>query len=1039
MGGWAPAASVAATLRGHGLVRDGVLPGSAAGVPGSLAGAQGQMDRAQRYRLRRRLASRAHAIGSVMGLWRELQDLRVTERLCSLLQLSSTALSLCIPMLELHERALCPAGGPGNLRRPEPLSQSLSSARSSAALTPGGISLLAASRELQTSTEEHPEGKRAGPAAFAQPALPKLRLKPAASPRDPSPGYQRRTQFQRPKQQLREENAAGAQGGLRGILKSPAATRLNIPRKHEGGSQVGGEREDEDEVMVVGDKHRLPLERLMGTALVLAFLRQRRLVWEPAWRAHLRRGDEAVRWEGVGAEQPGRTLRWYADVFQELLSANPPGARGWHHRAELWTLVLLQEPDGGFAASPALATVLHAGNTGQHLATDATVELPADELLAAMPAAELWGESAVMSVEAEAAGKWVQNLVDRQRLWATLCTVEHLRRLPFRWVLNPEAWPWRQRGLEELAADFVHQCAAEHGVPALGLAGIRLEAARAVADWSDKHLQALRQHHSRTRGGAKALPASPAALGRGTQPSSWAWKRPPPGAGLLRVRLDRDPSGTAAQAAVLLAHAAVSAVGAAALVMYASETSCCEEYRRQLGCKVDSDLGFSWAGLGEAWECRGVGTCAALRAAAGDPPLPAWPADGQCGLGQPLPFSGIPAEMCAALAALALGLCSQAVVAALFRMGSTVAPRGHFVPASHKAGFVPAAAALAPLVRLGACAAPALRAACFHASQLLARPMEAFFTMLEWGICRVALEWRRIGWAARYVWRTAIRREKPGDVLLAIGHEVEQRRVVAVAAPGSAPTVPPSRGLPFRLTPWYECASPALQSAYALAAACWGALLWVLAFHSTSLSNTLGDDTSERVLRPAAWALLAQLLAVQLWWFAGGCVRWMSERVEDMMLREGHLRRWHEWYIDEHLGVSYVLQDKKPSKAALESPCAPGEIIVRRPRISNSRTPRRSRDMNNGRSPRLSRDVNNSRTPRRNRDVNCGRSPRISHDRCSQSSGGSKSRSPRVSGSILRSARLSSEKSEVVPQSRSGGHGQTPVSRGGEKYTAMTP
>eukprot|EP00854_Cymbomonas_tetramitiformis_P000392 gene392-745_t len=87
-----------------------------------------------------------------------------------------------------------------------------------------------------------------------------------------------------------------------------------------------------------------PLERLLGTALVMAYLEnaaQGQVLWELP--------DE-------------RRYEWYLDIFRVYASISSRRA-GWYHNRVLWNLVFLQRTDGSFRVSAALATVLCAGDT----------------------------------------------------------------------------------------------------------------------------------------------------------------------------------------------------------------------------------------------------------------------------------------------------------------------------------------------------------------------------------------------------------------------------------------------------------------------------------------------------------------------------------------------------------------------------------------------------------------------------------------------------------------------------------------------------
>ncbi|KAK3273408.1 hypothetical protein CYMTET_18348 [Cymbomonas tetramitiformis] len=123
----------------------------------------------------------------------------------------------------------------------------------------------------------------------------------------------------------------------------------------------------------------LPLERMIGTALVLAFLDASKIVIRQQVEAQLMRASE-VSWE----RPTPRPISWYTDAFMVMLTSNIK-IRGWYHRSTLWNLVFLQNSDGSFNLTAALATILAAGNLMGRLKYDANTSLDIFDLKFALP------------------------------------------------------------------------------------------------------------------------------------------------------------------------------------------------------------------------------------------------------------------------------------------------------------------------------------------------------------------------------------------------------------------------------------------------------------------------------------------------------------------------------------------------------------------------------------------------------------------------------------------------------------------------------
>ncbi|KAK3240656.1 hypothetical protein CYMTET_49520 [Cymbomonas tetramitiformis] len=221
-------------------------------------------------------------------------------------------------------------------------------------------------------------------------------------------------------------------------------------------------------------QRELPIERMLGTALILAYLDISRMVMAKQVEGQLRRAQE-VYWERPTA----RPITWYVDVFKAMLATNGK-RRGWYERSVLWNLLFLQSTDGSFDISGALATVLAAGDTSENLRLDASTPIDPYELKLTLPA--------VLMQTLQGTQK--RNL--REKVWATCCALECYYRLPFGFILNPQEVPSEQRTLAQLGEHFlVTTCETEPDLSA-ALPAVRETAARLVDEWQDSKIEAIK-------------------------------------------------------------------------------------------------------------------------------------------------------------------------------------------------------------------------------------------------------------------------------------------------------------------------------------------------------------------------------------------------------------------------------------------------------------------------------------------------------------------------------------------------------------------
>eukprot|EP00854_Cymbomonas_tetramitiformis_P018590 gene18590-22197_t len=134
-----------------------------------------------------------------------------------------------------------------------------------------------------------------------------------------------------------------------------------------------------------------------------------------------------------------RSYLWYLDIFSGLMTTIKNKA-GWYHSRILWSLVFMQNTNGSFEISPNLAAVLCAGDTSYLITDKPTAYIPEDTLKQSTPP-----ELFVLFPDVGLA----------HRIWATMCAVERIKQLPFEWIINPEDPPRERRTLTEIANTYI--------------------------------------------------------------------------------------------------------------------------------------------------------------------------------------------------------------------------------------------------------------------------------------------------------------------------------------------------------------------------------------------------------------------------------------------------------------------------------------------------------------------------------------------------------------------------------------------------------
>eukprot|EP00854_Cymbomonas_tetramitiformis_P004280 gene4280-5267_t len=240
--------------------------------------------------------------------------------------------------------------------------------------------------------------------------------------------------------------------------------------------------EGKDEEEEAKEAERLPVERMLGTALVLAYLTKMRLM-DPKELARQVALAKLQRWEAPR----DRGFEWYFNVFRVMLGGNLSGP-GWYKRTQLWTLVLLQLHDGSFlAGSGDLATALYAGEP-EDSEEKLVLRFNWNTILDSLPPALLEAIPLPKDVDVQKDGRMRSTTVTA---WATLLSIARYEALPFAWCTNPGAAPAEKRYLNDSADEWLAARAAEFPAFAARMEELKEAAKAQVQAWDDMHMARL--------------------------------------------------------------------------------------------------------------------------------------------------------------------------------------------------------------------------------------------------------------------------------------------------------------------------------------------------------------------------------------------------------------------------------------------------------------------------------------------------------------------------------------------------------------------
>ncbi|KAK3241648.1 hypothetical protein CYMTET_48606 [Cymbomonas tetramitiformis] len=237
----------------------------------------------------------------------------------------------------------------------------------------------------------------------------------------------------------------------------------------------------------------LPVERMLGTALVQATLSLNRIVSEQELVHQAQAASEAS-WQTPN----GRPFVWFVDTFKVLLGS-VRGA-GWLRRSCMWNVIFLQHADGAFKISTHLATALKAGPPAADLVDNPAAPHSAaalwnsvpDRLWALWAAAPLDTGGADGDKEARGARAGEQcGLVSA--LWASLLALQWLETVPYCWTENPDDAPQKHVKIRDRTELFLLSQGRRFPQLQERLDEIRPVAAQCIERWAEEHRERVQR------------------------------------------------------------------------------------------------------------------------------------------------------------------------------------------------------------------------------------------------------------------------------------------------------------------------------------------------------------------------------------------------------------------------------------------------------------------------------------------------------------------------------------------------------------------
>lgn len=653
------------------------------------------------------------------------------------------------------------------------------------------------------------------------------------------------------------------------------------------------------------DRENAPLERLLGTALVLAYLDYFSVVTKPQIKYQLEKAKQ-INWEFPNS----RPFKWYVRVFKVFLEQNR-ASRGWVYRTALWNLVLLQHTDGSFEITSGLATTLHAGDMSKTIATQVNEQLDPVLIVEAMPH------------QLRAA---VKNKSLRDKIWATLLAVERYRQLPFGWVLNPDELWSEHRMLDELA---MHWLAAQRTLhPKLTeelQEAMQKQAREKVLEWHTGWLDVILEFRVKTRDNARVAEAE-MSEGERHDRSREEWRK------TMKLLYNSHPwiaiktmrcteAFTRAQRTLVLANTMLLMLLTTLLFFYNQGVSCCIEYKQFLGCEDVTTTSYCW----------GYTTCSDIYKAQEEQTFPqilysTQPPESEVQLNHPDDWQlseckafpnpnnfGHKAQV--AMITVMIQLPPTLFFSLMFTLAGTPSVPGYWRKNNKQRKL------------LGSNKATRMELLAYFIftflldTQRLSRAIARYFILIVQPLFRsikglsVVRNWLKLKWkqskqTARFLWETMVRGRDPAvvfsDLEVAENHAVERLKIEQ-ATLSTFQVVRTSFD------------SLIAQVSYVSFLGFWCFLLTYLLTYAVAIRDMLGEDAETLVLTNWVVSIIIDQFGIHVVkTFTIKClVKRIMAKLQERAKGEVGLVQWYESYITMHLQPFYTLDDDMEDNGAV--------------------------------------------------------------------------------------------------------------------------
>ncbi|KAK3271912.1 hypothetical protein CYMTET_19765 [Cymbomonas tetramitiformis] len=679
---------------------------------------------------------------------------------------------------------------------------------------------------------------------------------------------------------LRSDGKASAEAADAVTVTAPGRSSSPLPGSDYAlaASQPGARRQ-------VGE-HMLHLERLLGTTICVAYLEAMAIVRKVQIRSQVRRQRE-LDWETTNE---GQGFEWFLALFRCMMTTLHL-KHGWYFRCVLWNLVFLRNNDGSFDSSPALATVLGAGDTNPLLSSNPTGVLDVTLLEESIPPELI----ELFSKDGEA-DKWVKCL------WATMCVVERCAGLDFGWVLNPASPPKERLTLMGTAEAFVEEQWVKAECSPELQARMWLAAKNAVGRWSAKRVDVLRA----LKKGQALRKAGEPALTPAEQRREWLqWMKD-----IGRAAAENHPwmkiaavpctdPYTRAQRILNECNCILLMLMCCLGFYYSRSATCCEGFRSAAGCGPEAGS-----------DCHGFTQCAAVMDAFGcDAEFTCPPEEDRLPHGytcSAFPQDTLMDKLYAAVYTVCIILPVNLTFKALFTAGGTFQAPQHW----HRSKGKRMQDAASGYLKLWVENTIFIIFTIFFDQQRLSRSLsryfiffirllDALFKVFGRVVRAVYQKGMAVKQAIWFLYQTRVLRRKQEVVFeaLLVAIKLEEER-----------TQEQDKLLSQFDQARQEMDSLAQQFCYVLLVMCWGMITYVLLIYSMLIKELMGDAADKKVLQAWVITLLVDNLGMQviksvtikLWLNA------LINKIHSMGKGEKALVRWFETSISHDLRTQYT-------------------------------------------------------------------------------------------------------------------------------------